>query len=129
MYTKLTTAQKRGALYPANLDGLSPTEADAFLLKMRLCLKFVSAMTNGATDGTALVACFSELAREGWSLHMIVDCLNTTLRERVVKLKLLVAKVTGAAGSEMLNATQTWAVAIAHGLDVPFALILSLIHI
>jgi len=29
VYTKLTTAQKRGALYPANLDGLSPTEADA----------------------------------------------------------------------------------------------------
>ena len=80
---------------------------------MRLCLKFVSEMTNGAADGTALVACFSELIREGWSLQMLLDSLNTILKERVVELKLLVAKVTGAAKTEMLNAAQTWAVATA----------------
>ena len=54
---------------------------------------------------------------------MLLGTLGTMLKERVVALKLLVAAVTQAAKTEMLNASQTWAVATANGFNVPFTLL------
>ena len=68
VYTKLIAAQKKDSLYPLNVDGLSPAEADGFLVKMRLCLNFISVMTNGSADGSALVAGLSAILRDGESL-------------------------------------------------------------
>ena len=123
VYTKLTAAQKKASFYPSNIDSLSPAEADGFLVKVRLCLGFISVMTNGSADGSALVAGLSALLRDGESLHMLLDTLGTMLKERVVALKLMVAAVTQAAKTEMLNAAQTWAVATANGFAVPFAIL------